>query len=262
MEYDARADFDLHHKEVDEAVALLRNFGWQPEQTQRILDLGGGQGMHVGYLASHGPQVTCADIINYVELYDGEFFRRIREKHQAYQAPFDTSRIRFVTADAMKLDFKDQCFDVVVSFNAFEHIPDPSVALYELMRVLRPEGFAYISFDPLWTADTGSHFFYRVPEPWAHLLDDDQTYTAKMRAAGAGESECQEYLGAMNRWRRVQFEASFARLGAQLVFSDDYQGPADEAHRQHPNLRKALLEGYSHAELMTRRMRWVIRKAA
>lgn len=261
MGYDARADFDLHQREVDEAIRTLTAAGWAPSAGHRVLDLGGGQGMHVGYLAAQGLDVTCADIINYVALYDGEFFKRIREKHELYGVPFDTARINFVTTDAMNMVFRDQSFDVVVSFNAFEHIPDPSAALFELMRILRPGGYAYIAFDPLWTADTGSHFYHRVPSPWAHLIHDDEAYTQQMRAAGATEEECAEYRGAMNRWRRFQFEASFARLGAQVVFSDDYQGLADESHRVHPNMRAALLAGYSTTELLTRRLRWAIRKA-
>lgn len=261
MSYDAKADFDLHGNEVSEAFNVLSVHGWGPSNGMRVLDLGGGHGMHVGFLADHNVNVVCADIINYVSLYDGNFFRLIREKHDLYGVPFDTNKIQFVTTDAMNLSFRDQFFDAVFSFNAFEHIPDPSKALFELMRVLRPGGVAYVCFDPLWTADTGSHFFHRVPEPWAHLVYDNDQFTAKMREAGAGEFECEEYLVAMNRWRRIQFDAAFARLGTQVVFGDDYQGLSDESYKAHPNMRSALAAGYSMSELLTRRLRWVVKKA-
>lgn len=83
-------------------------------------------------------------------------------------------RLEFDVTDAMDLMYRTGWFDFVYSINAFEHIPDPARALAEVGRVLRSGGYAYLSFDPAWTADTGSHFQHRVSEPWAHVLLDDE----------------------------------------------------------------------------------------
>jgi ubiquinone/menaquinone biosynthesis C-methylase UbiE/uncharacterized protein YbaR (Trm112 family) len=45
-----------------------------------------------------------------------------------------------VVADAHKLPFRDDMFDAVVSFNTFEHLPNPVKAARELLRVLKPGG--------------------------------------------------------------------------------------------------------------------------
>lgn len=58
--------------------------------------------------------------------------------------------------DAAALQFDDQSFDVVYSFSAFEHLPDPSTALSEISRVLRPGGAVYVSLH-LYTSDSGIH---------------------------------------------------------------------------------------------------------
>jgi SAM-dependent methyltransferase len=42
--------------------------------------------------------------------------------------------------DARELDFPDASFDLVFSFHALEHIPQPERALAEMARVLRPGG--------------------------------------------------------------------------------------------------------------------------
>lgn len=58
--------------------------------------------------------------------------------------------------DATRLEFEDESFDIVYSFSAFEHFPDPRTALSEVGRVLRPGGAAYISLH-LYTSDSGIH---------------------------------------------------------------------------------------------------------
>jgi SAM-dependent methyltransferase len=46
--------------------------------------------------------------------------------------------------DARDLKFPDNAFDLVYSFHAIEHIPDPEQALREMSRVLRPGGTYFI----------------------------------------------------------------------------------------------------------------------
>lgn len=48
------------------------------------------------------------------------------------------------TMDARELAFDDASFDLVYSFHALEHIPEPRRALREMARVLRPGGTYFI----------------------------------------------------------------------------------------------------------------------
>jgi len=47
---------------------------------------------------------------------------------------------KLMNMDAQSLDFVDEQFDIVFSFHALEHIPNPKIALKEMSRVLRPGG--------------------------------------------------------------------------------------------------------------------------
>ena len=51
--------------------------------------------------------------------------------------------IQFVLAEGEDLPFADQTFDVVCSYDVFEHVADLSVCLQECYRVLRPGGVLY-----------------------------------------------------------------------------------------------------------------------
>jgi SAM-dependent methyltransferase len=51
----------------------------------------------------------------------------------------------FEVADLRKLPFGDDEFDLVVSFETIEHVPDPEVVLDEFRRVLRPDGLLVLS---------------------------------------------------------------------------------------------------------------------
>lgn len=48
-------------------------------------------------------------------------------------------------ADAARLPFRDGAFDALSCIDAFEHFPDPSAAAAEFRRVLRPDGFVFLS---------------------------------------------------------------------------------------------------------------------
>lgn len=53
--------------------------------------------------------------------------------------------VELVTADLHSLPQPDGTFDVVVCFEAIEHVPDPEPVLDELRRVLRPGGLLVLS---------------------------------------------------------------------------------------------------------------------
>jgi ubiquinone/menaquinone biosynthesis C-methylase UbiE len=257
-------DFRTHGSEIDALIAVLSAVGVRLTAEMTMLDVGGGQGMHVGFLSALAGKVFCADVVDYSSLYNGEFLKLLDEKHRRNHIEFHLDRVAFHQTDAMNLMYRDALFDCVVSINSFEHIPDPGKALAEMIRVSRTGGHIYISTDPIWTADTGSHFFHRVPEPWAHLLYDGATFAEKMLENGATADETAEYGRAMNRWRAkdyarvVQDVASDRRV--DILHHDSWSGVCDPSHRQHENLRHLARRGFSESELMIRGFRWVFRK--
>jgi len=54
----------------------------------------------------------------------------------------------FVQGSATELPFPDNSFDAIWTINVLEHVPRPESALYEMRRVLRPNGYLFLS--PAW----------------------------------------------------------------------------------------------------------------
>lgn len=68
--------------------------------------------------------------------------------------------------DGRHLPFSDNSFDCVFSIATMEHVNGLGLLLDEVNRVLRPKGFFYANFSPIWSCATGHHV-YAVSESGA-----------------------------------------------------------------------------------------------
>ncbi|AEG61866.1 class I SAM-dependent methyltransferase [Desulforamulus ruminis] len=258
--YDEKQDFIHHEREV----AAFWNIAKIQDKCKNmtILDLGAGQGMHAGFLSKHFKTVYASDVINYSSLYGGEFMKLLGEKHIRNNYEYFMEKIHFVETDAMNLIYKNDFVDVVFSVNTFEHIPDTFKALEEIIRVTVREGLIYISFDPIWCADSGSHFYDYVSEPWEHLVNNN--YEDKMLSCGATPDQVNEYKVAMNRKRPDEHKKIFdyfIKNGyVSLEYFNLWKGTINPNSCNHKNFKKARDIGYSTDELLTRGMCYLLRK--
>jgi SAM-dependent methyltransferase len=99
---------------------------------RRILEIGCGKGYMLRYLAERGHDVTGIDMDDaaLAECNAGLAVRR---------------------ASAADLPFDDDSFDLVISFDLFEHVPETDDHLREVRRVLRSEGHYLIGTPNKWT---------------------------------------------------------------------------------------------------------------
>ena len=92
----------------------------------RILVVGCGSGLEAAILAQRlGAKVTGIDVMTSFD-------------------PIAARHARLLTCDARSLPFRAETFDYVYSFHALEHIPQPSLAVREMHRVLRPDGGFFV----------------------------------------------------------------------------------------------------------------------
>lgn len=96
----------------------------RPEAGQKILDIAAGTGTSSMALMVPGVKIVAADFSKGM----------LEEGKKRYP------ELEFVFADAMKLPFSDNEFDVVTMSFGLRNVSDRNVALKEFLRVLKPAG--------------------------------------------------------------------------------------------------------------------------
>jgi SAM-dependent methyltransferase len=120
------------------AASLERRYG--PLEGRVLIDLGCGSGAYTEALRARGAEVLPID--------------NDPEALNAAGPPPEGAML----ADAANLPLPDGYADGVVCSNLLEHTPDSRAVLREIVRVVRPGGFAYISWTN-WYSPWGGHEF-------------------------------------------------------------------------------------------------------
>lgn len=107
-------------------------------QGRRVLDLGCGVGGYSAALHQRGARVVALDLHS--------TFLLLRGIAEAVQA------------DALRLPLRSASVEGVFCASLIEHVPDPLTLLQEIQRVVRPDGWIYLSFPPFYSPVGGHQF--------------------------------------------------------------------------------------------------------
>jgi ubiquinone/menaquinone biosynthesis C-methylase UbiE len=147
---------------------------------EAVLDVGAGPGLLLRDLAlSVGPGGKAAGLDMSAPMI--EIARRRCE---------GLAQVVFEQGDAMQLPFPDASFDVAVSTQVYEYVPDMALALRELHRVMKPGGRILIldtDWDSLVLHTNDRARQDRILRVWDEHLADAHlpaTLSPKLRAAG------------------------------------------------------------------------------
>lgn len=135
-----------------------------PLQGKRLLDLGASP--H-GYALERALEIGAAEYVG-INL---NIAKPLEVQHK-------NGAGKLLRMDAEALEFAPDSFDAVLTISTFEHFFDGPQVLREVHRVLRPEGRALASFEPIWSSSIGHHLHHieaigRLLPPWSHLLLDE-----------------------------------------------------------------------------------------
>jgi len=117
----------------------------------------------------------------------------------------------FVQSPLEEMPFlPNESVDFCVSDAVFEHCKNLPAVLKEAWRVLKPGGYLYASYGPLWPAPGGDHFSARgkLEEVYYHLSSDREGYRQFVAKHTKKEEDCQ--TGA----RYIELDL-FSKLGSQ-----------------------------------------------
>jgi arsenite methyltransferase len=183
--------FDADDSRRVEAVYLTQDMVEQrrevlrllaPAAGERVLDIGSGPGLLAGELAAAvGPtgRVCGVDV-------SADMLALAR----ARDLPAGSAPVEYLSAEVERLPYPDNTFDLAVSTQVLEYVPDVKAALAEAYRVLRPGG-RLLLLDTDWDSivwhsrDAGR--MRRVLAAWdQHLVDPylPRTLPGGLREAG------------------------------------------------------------------------------
>ena len=138
------------------------------------------------------------------------------------------------------LDFADGTFDLVVSHEVFEHLPDVTGALDAIKRVMNPAAVTYIYIHNFTSISGGHHIAWKYPDtepstivpPWDHLR----------------ENLAPDIPSWINGWREHQYREYFDRHFEIL----DWIHTVREGESLLTSETRQELSEYSEEELLTK----------
>lgn len=188
---DARLPRD---KALARAVEILRATAPFVRDHPRYLDLACGDGLVGAALARGGRSVCALDL-----------------KPERFSPEARSAGVDFHFGDAQSTNLPDNSFDVVFSFDAFEHFLDPPAVLREVHRILKPGGVLYASFGPLYFSPQGAHQWTSVDVPYCHLLFRETDLNASAAARNNGP-----IVRNVNKWHLGQFRRMLSGTAQQF----------------------------------------------
>lgn len=189
--YDATS---LDKRGRDRAEVLMRLL--TPQVNGRsILELGCGDGMVCAALQRAGAGTTAVDRT------PGLFDERARR-----------DGVRFLEADVTHLPFDDSQFDLVFSYNSFEHFASPDSVFREAIRVANVGGLIYVHFGPLYQSAFGLHADLSITVPYCHYLFPRHELDRYVEAHGLREIP----HDSLNEWSLPRYRELWESCSAHL----------------------------------------------
>jgi SAM-dependent methyltransferase len=161
----------------------------------RFLDLGCWDGMLCYALEQLGKTAVGIDI---------------RSEGFAPQAM--ASNVQLLQMNVEQLAFAPNSFDMVFSYNSFEHFPNPEATLAEALRVVRPGGYIYLDFGPLYLSPKGAHQFHAITVPYCQCLFPESLLSSFAAKHGL---ELTEFFW-MNQWSISDFRQLWQKYSQHL----------------------------------------------
>ncbi len=187
---------------ADRAAALLTLSAQLKTPGACVLEAGCGDGMTGYLLAGFGHEIVLADADDWRDA-------------RALPLPFLKGDL------ALPGLVPENHFDLICSYNSFEHFADPAAVLRQLVRACQPGGLLYLEFGPLYCGPWGLHAYRTLRMPYPQFLFSAKFLERKLDYLGIEDlGRKRTSLQHLNRWRVAQFRHLWDESGCELVRCD------------------------------------------
>lgn len=103
------------------------------ERYSTLLDIGCSSGSDLTYFSKRQRFFACGIDIS------------LNHLKKAILNDFSNNKVNFIQAHAQELPFKDATFDLVISSEVIEHLPQPELCFCEMYRITKSNGFLVLT---------------------------------------------------------------------------------------------------------------------
>jgi 2-polyprenyl-3-methyl-5-hydroxy-6-metoxy-1,4-benzoquinol methylase len=194
------------------------------DKSLSYLDIGSGIGrLSIGLSLCGATDVTGVEVVE----------RHVAEAKGIAANLEEDLRPQFHCVDIHSWDSGRQ-YDVVIVLGAMEHIRDPENFLELLPRFMKPDGAAFVSFEPF-KSPLGDHMrgFFRIQIPWRGLLFSEEAVLRLRR-------ECFRPTDPARRYQEIVGGLNLMTFSEYLRYVRD-AGLEFVAHNFNPQIKRHWL---------------------
>jgi SAM-dependent methyltransferase len=202
--YPARDNYryDSYHawkRAAHRAMRLLEHMDLQPTGLS-VLDVGCGDGMFGNVLSGYGYKTAMIDLLDWRD-------------SRAKRTPFVQANLDHY------LPFLSASFDLICSYNTFEHLRYPGLVFSELDRISKPGATLYLHFGPLYASPWGLHAHRTLHIPYVQFLFTPCLLDRKLKQYGIEDlGRKQDALQPLNQWRLNQFTELWDHVNFEVIY--------------------------------------------
>lgn len=199
-----------------------------PKNIESTLELGCWDGMVSYHLMKKGKKVIGID--NRTEGFDS---RALKDK------------VNLIQMDASDLKMKDNTLDLVFSYDAFEHFSNPEQVMSEIYRVVKPNGYIYLEFGPLFMSPMGLHAYRQITVPYCQFLFSENTLVEFLKEENMEQIDFKH----CNGWSLAKFRDLWNEYDEKLI-KLKYEESNDYKHlkiiREYPSIFKNKTDDFEN----------------
>ena len=151
-------------------------------------------------------------------------FQQSWEKVRSYARSSGLAEPLFSISGLESLPFASGSFDLAVSDAVFEHCRDLEAVVKETKRVLRPGGFAYATYGPMWFCFGGDHFSGRggLTHGYNHIELEAEAYRKYFQKMLIPEEDAQSggryvELDLFSKLKTAEYFDIVSRCGFKII---------------------------------------------
>jgi len=190
---------------VDRAKQLVENIPTL-RPGSRALEVGCGDGMTAVVLQTFGVDVQLTDLKDW---------RDSRAMNLSFTG------IDLGNASA---ELPNVAYDLIYSYNAFEHFPDPKTVLTRMLARLKSGGYLFFEFGPLYAGPWGLHAYRMLPMPYPQFLFSESFWRAKLKEGNILDlGQNLDDIQPLNKWTVGQFDTLWQTSGCEILQNRKFQ---------------------------------------